>query len=217
MTSPTMRMARIAAVDSLAGSTVAKMATAMTARPPSGLANALLIGALDPLGRRDAIHAYATAGLEALAMEWMPRISRAQSMDVLSSQANIAGYKAVILAANEYGRFMPMLMTAAGTVKAARVLIMGVGVAGLQAIATAKRLGAVIEASDVRPAGGCDPRRAAVSPSHAQITAACASGPRLAHGSDRGEGRAGGQGGGVPERGIAGTETTMGAGRRRRG
>jgi NAD(P) transhydrogenase subunit alpha len=85
-------------------------------------------------------------------MEWLPRITRAQAMDVLSSQANIAGYKAVMLAANEYGRFMPMLMTAAGTVKAARVLVMGAGVAGLQAIATAKRLGAVIEAFDVRPA-----------------------------------------------------------------
>ena len=85
-------------------------------------------------------------------MEWLPRTTRAQAMDVLSSQANIAGYKAVLLAANEYQRFMPMLMTAAGTVKAARVLILGAGVAGLQAIATAKRLGAVIEASDVRPA-----------------------------------------------------------------
>ena len=85
-------------------------------------------------------------------MESLPRISRAQSMDVLSSQANIAGYKAVMLAAAEIGRFFPMLMTAAGTVKAARVLILGAGVAGLQAIATAKRLGAVIEASDVRPA-----------------------------------------------------------------
>jgi NAD(P) transhydrogenase subunit alpha len=85
-------------------------------------------------------------------MEWLPRISRAQSMDVLSSQANIAGYKAVVLAAAEIGRFFPMLMTAAGTVKAARVLVLGAGVAGLQAIATAKRLGAVIEASDVRPA-----------------------------------------------------------------
>jgi NAD(P) transhydrogenase subunit alpha len=85
-------------------------------------------------------------------MELLPRITRAQTMDVLSSQANIAGYKAVIVAAYEYGRFMPMLMTAAGTVKAARVLILGAGVAGLQAIATAKRLGAVIEAFDVRPA-----------------------------------------------------------------
>jgi NAD(P) transhydrogenase subunit alpha len=84
-------------------------------------------------------------------MEALPRISRAQSMDVLSSQANIAGYKAVLMAANTYGKLMPMLMTAAGTVKAARVVIMGVGVAGLQAIATAKRLGAVVEATDVRP------------------------------------------------------------------
>src|SRR5439155_19687400 len=84
--------------------------------------------------------------------EWLPRTTRAQSMDALSSQANIGGYKAVVLAANEYGRFMPMLMTAAGTVKAVRVLVLGAGVAGLQAIATAKRLGAVIEASDVRPA-----------------------------------------------------------------
>jgi NAD(P) transhydrogenase subunit alpha len=93
----------------------------------------------------------AAAGLSAFALEAAPRITRAQSLDVLSSQANIAGYKAVLLAANAYPRFMPMLMTAAGTVKAARVLIMGVGVAGLQAIATAKRMGAVIEASDVRP------------------------------------------------------------------
>jgi NAD(P) transhydrogenase subunit alpha len=98
------------------------------------------------------VQAYAQAGVTAFAMEWLPRTSRAQSMDVLSSQANIAGYKAVVIAANEYGKFMPMLMTAAGTVKAARVLILGAGVAGLQAIATAKRLGAVIEASDVRPA-----------------------------------------------------------------
>ena len=92
-------------------------------------------------------------GVTGFALESLPRISRAQAMDVLSSQANIAGYKAVIIAANEYGKFLPMLMTAAGTVKAARVLVMGVGVAGLQAIATAKRLGAVIEASDVRPVG----------------------------------------------------------------
>ncbi|HZQ63127.1 MAG TPA: Re/Si-specific NAD(P)(+) transhydrogenase subunit alpha [Casimicrobiaceae bacterium] len=111
---------------------------------------ALLIGLLNPYDK-DAIAAYANAGITGFALEWLPRITRAQSMDVLSSQANIAGYKAVIIAAAEYGRFMPMLMTAAGTVKAARVLVMGVGVAGLQAIATAKRLGAVIEASDVRP------------------------------------------------------------------
>jgi NAD(P) transhydrogenase subunit alpha len=94
----------------------------------------------------------AETGVTAFAMESMPRTTRAQSMDVLSSQANIAGYKAVLVAANEYARFMPMLMTAAGTVKAARVLVLGAGVAGLQAIATAKRLGAVVEAFDVRPA-----------------------------------------------------------------
>jgi NAD(P) transhydrogenase subunit alpha len=111
---------------------------------------ALVIGLLDPFDAA-AVASYASAGVTGFALEWLPRISRAQAMDVLSSQSNIAGYKAVILAAAEYGRFMPMLMTAAGTVKAARMLVMGVGVAGLQAIATAKRLGAVIEASDVRP------------------------------------------------------------------
>ncbi len=111
---------------------------------------AVLIGMLNPFDA-DNLQAMAAAGLSAFALEAAPRITRAQSMDVLSSQANIAGYKAVMVAANTYQRFMPMLMTAAGTVKAARVLIMGVGVAGLQAIATAKRLGAVIEASDVRP------------------------------------------------------------------
>jgi H+-translocating NAD(P) transhydrogenase subunit alpha len=98
------------------------------------------------------VESLARTGATGFALESIPRITRAQAMDVLSSQANIAGYKAVILAANEYGRFMPMMMTAAGTVKAARVLILGAGVAGLQAIATAKRLGAVVEASDVRPA-----------------------------------------------------------------
>ena len=107
-----------------------------------------LLNPYDPAG----LESYARQGLTAFAMEWLPRISRAQTMDVLSSQANIAGYKAVILASNEYQRFMPMLMTAAGTVKAARVMVLGAGVAGLQAIATAKRLGAVVEASDVRPA-----------------------------------------------------------------
>jgi H+-translocating NAD(P) transhydrogenase subunit alpha len=112
---------------------------------------AILVGLLNPYDKV-AVESYARAGLTCFAMEWLPRTTRAQSMDVLSSQANIGGYKAVILAATEYGRFMPMLMTAAGTVKAARVLILGAGVAGLQAIATAKRLGAVIEASDVRPA-----------------------------------------------------------------
>ncbi|MFC5480503.1 Re/Si-specific NAD(P)(+) transhydrogenase subunit alpha [Massilia suwonensis] len=110
----------------------------------------VVVGMLNPFDNEN-IAAMAGARLTAFALEAAPRITRAQSMDVLSSQANIAGYKAVMLAANTYQRFMPMLMTAAGTVKAARVLIMGVGVAGLQAIATAKRLGAVIEASDVRP------------------------------------------------------------------
>ncbi|MEY4960440.1 MAG: hypothetical protein RL610_619 [Pseudomonadota bacterium] len=113
--------------------------------------DAVLLGLLVP-HQADGIAALATHGLTAFAMEKLPRISRAQSMDVLSSQANIAGYKAVLMAANIYQKFFPMLMTAAGTVKAARVLILGAGVAGLQAIATAKRLGAVIEASDVRPA-----------------------------------------------------------------
>jgi len=112
---------------------------------------ATVIGLLNPYDG-PGVQRLAQAGVTAFAMEWLPRTTRAQSMDVLSSQANIAGYKAVIVAANEYQRFMPMLMTAAGTVKAARVLILGAGVAGLQAIATAKRLGAVIEASDVRPA-----------------------------------------------------------------
>ncbi|GGB95494.1 Re/Si-specific NAD(P)(+) transhydrogenase subunit alpha [Pseudoduganella buxea] len=111
---------------------------------------AVVIGMLNPFDAENTA-AMAASGLSAFALEAVPRITRAQSMDVLSSQANIAGYKAVMVAANTYQRFMPMLMTAAGTVKAARVLIMGVGVAGLQAIATAKRLGAVIEASDVRP------------------------------------------------------------------
>ncbi len=111
---------------------------------------AVLVGTLNPFDGAG-VAALAATGVSGFALEALPRISRAQSMDVLSSQANIAGYKAVMLAANEYAKFMPMLMTAAGTVKAARVLIMGVGVAGLQAIATAKRLGAVIEATDVRP------------------------------------------------------------------
>jgi NAD(P) transhydrogenase subunit alpha len=109
-----------------------------------------LIGMLNPHDR-SGIDAMTAQGVQPFALEAVPRITRAQSMDVLSSQANIAGYKAVMVGASTYQRFMPMLMTAAGTVKAARVLVMGVGVAGLQAIATAKRLGAVIEASDVRP------------------------------------------------------------------
>jgi len=109
-----------------------------------------LVGMLNPFDA-DGLQRIASAGLTSFALEAAPRTTRAQSMDVLSSQANIAGYKAVMMAADKYQRFFPMLMTAAGTVKAARVVILGVGVAGLQAIATAKRLGAVIEASDVRP------------------------------------------------------------------
>ncbi len=109
-----------------------------------------LVGMLNPFDA-EGLQAIAAAGLTGFALEAAPRTTRAQSMDVLSSQANIAGYKAVMMAADKYQRFFPMLMTAAGTVKAARVVILGVGVAGLQAIATAKRLGAVIEASDVRP------------------------------------------------------------------
>ena len=118
----------------------------------SAKAGTLLVGALDPIRRGDAVQAYASAGLEALAMEWMPRITRAQSMDILSSQSNLAGYKAVIDGAAIYGRAFPMMMTAAGTVSAARVFVMGVGVAGLQAIATARRLGAQVSATDVRSA-----------------------------------------------------------------
>ena len=125
---------------------------------PAGLGGiapgAWLVAALDPLGAygRARAEGYAALGLEALAMEWMPRITRAQSMDILSSQSNLAGYKAVLDAASEYGRALPMMMTAAGTIPAARVFVMGVGVAGLQAIATARRLGAQVSATDVRSA-----------------------------------------------------------------
>lgn len=113
---------------------------------------AWLVAGLNPFADRARIAGYAALGLESLAMEWMPRITRAQSMDILSSQANLAGYKAVLDAASEYGRAFPMMMTAAGTVSAARVFVMGVGVAGLQAIATARRLGAQVSATDVRSA-----------------------------------------------------------------
>src|SRR5690349_1823657 len=113
---------------------------------------ALVIAIMDPYGQDAALKGLADARVTAFAMELMPRITRAQSMDVLSSQANLAGYRAVIDASAEYGRAFPMMMTAAGTVPAARVFIMGVGVAGLQAIATARRLGAVVTATDVRPA-----------------------------------------------------------------
>ncbi|MCF8707989.1 Re/Si-specific NAD(P)(+) transhydrogenase subunit alpha [Rhizorhapis sp. SPR117] len=113
---------------------------------------ALLVAGLNPFGERAQVDSYAAVGLEALAMEFMPRITRAQSMDILSSQSNLSGYKAVLDAAAEYGRAFPMMMTAAGTVSAARAFIMGVGVAGLQAIATARRLGAQVSATDVRSA-----------------------------------------------------------------
>lgn len=113
---------------------------------------AWLAAALNPFGERARVDVYAKLGIEALAMEFMPRITRAQSMDILSSQSNLAGYKAVLDAAAEYGRAFPMMMTAAGTVSAARVFVMGVGVAGLQAIATARRLGAQVSATDVRSA-----------------------------------------------------------------
>lgn len=121
---------------------------------PEGLAkvqsDALLLGLLDPYGDKAAIEAYAKAGIRAVALEFVPRISCAQAMDALSSQANLAGYRAVLEAAHYYRRAFPMLMTAAGTIAPARVLIMGAGVAGLQAIATARRLGAVVSATDVR-------------------------------------------------------------------
>src|SRR4051795_8743453 len=123
---------------------------------PSELAGykkgALVIAIMDPYGNEPALKAMADAGVTAFAMELMPRITRAQVMDVLSSQANLAGYRAVIDASAEFGRAFPMMMTAAGTVPATRVFVMGVGVAGLQAIATARRLGAVVTATDVRPA-----------------------------------------------------------------
>jgi len=139
--------------DVLAG---ADIILAVQGPAPATLAGAApgawLVAALDPFREAAHIEAYAAAGLEALAMDFMPRITRAQSMDVLSSQSNLAGYKAVLDAAAEFGRALPMMMTAAGTITAARAFIMGVGVAGLQAIATAKRLGAQVSATDVRSA-----------------------------------------------------------------
>jgi NAD(P) transhydrogenase subunit alpha len=139
------------ATDALGAEIVLKVRAPEAAELNQIQSGSVLLGMLDPFDN-DNIAAMAAQGVTAFSLEAAPRTTRAQSMDVLSSQANIAGYKAVMVAANEYQRFMPMLMTAAGTVKAARVLILGAGVAGLQAIATAKRLGAVIEASDVRPA-----------------------------------------------------------------
>ncbi len=112
---------------------------------------AWIVAGLDPFGQRKRVDAYAKLGVEALAMEFMPRITRAQSMDILSSQSNLSGYKAVIEAASTYGKAFPMMMTAAGRIDAARCFVMGVGVAGLQAIATARRMGAQVSATDVRP------------------------------------------------------------------
>ena len=141
------REAALAGADAILGVQGPDPAALQGAKP-----GALVAAMLDPFRQRERIDAYAAAGLEALAMELMPRITRAQSMDVLSSQANLAGYKAVLDSAYEYGRAFPMMMTAAGTIPAARVFVMGVGVAGLQAIATARRLGAIVSATDVRAA-----------------------------------------------------------------
>jgi len=138
------------AAGALGADLVLKVRSPQASELPLMKAGATLVGMLNPFDAAG-LQTLASAGLTSFALEAAPRTTRAQSMDVLSSQANIAGYKAVMLAANAYPKFFPMLMTAAGTVKAARVVILGVGVAGLQAIATAKRLGAVIEASDVRP------------------------------------------------------------------
>jgi NAD(P) transhydrogenase subunit alpha len=131
---------------------VLKVRRPRTAELASYKKGALVIAMMDPFGSGAALQAMADAGVTAFAMELLPRITRAQTMDVLSSQANLAGYRAVIDAAAEFGRAFPMMMTAAGTVPAARVFVMGAGVAGLQAIATARRLGAIVTATDVRPA-----------------------------------------------------------------
>ncbi|MCW2282471.1 NAD(P) transhydrogenase subunit alpha [Rhodoblastus acidophilus] len=141
-----------------AQATVAKADVVLCVRRPEPQAlsgvnpDAVVLAVMDPYGQERLIKALAGVGVRAFAMELMPRITRAQSMDVLSSQANLAGYRAVIEGADEFHRVLPMMMTAAGTVPAAKVFVMGVGVAGLQAIATAKRLGAVVTATDVRPA-----------------------------------------------------------------
>ena len=139
--------------EALAGADIVLGVQAPEAASLAGVAPGAWVAAtFNPFGERGRVDGYAAAGLEALAMEFMPRITRAQSMDVLSSQSNLAGYKAVLDAAAEYGRALPMMMTAAGTVAAAKAFVMGVGVAGLQAIATARRLGAQVSATDVRSA-----------------------------------------------------------------
>ena len=146
--------AEVGAVEQvLAGADVVLAVQAPEPALLAGVASGAWVAAIfEPFGQRERVNAYAAAGVEALAMEFMPRITRAQSMDVLSSQSNLAGYKAVIAAADVYGRAFPMMMTAAGTISAAKVFVMGVGVAGLQAIATARRLGAQVSATDVRAA-----------------------------------------------------------------
>ena len=145
--------ARLVSVEEALGADVVLKVRRPNAREIASLKpDALVVGTLDPYGHRDAIEAMAKAGVASFAMELLPRITRAQVMDVLSSQANLAGYRAVIDASAEYGRAAPMMMTPAGTIPAARLFVMGVGVAGLQAIATGRRLGAVVTATDVRPA-----------------------------------------------------------------
>ncbi|CAB3667803.1 NAD(P)(+) transhydrogenase (Re/Si-specific) subunit alpha [Achromobacter marplatensis] len=139
------------AQDALGAELVMKVRAPSAAELPHMKPGTVVIGMLDPFDA-EGLEQMAGAGLVGFALEAAPRITRAQSLDVLSSQANLAGYKAVLLAAHHYGRLIPMMMTAAGTLKAARAVVLGTGVAGLQAIATAKRLGAVVEASDVRPA-----------------------------------------------------------------
>ncbi|MGE8678502.1 MAG: Re/Si-specific NAD(P)(+) transhydrogenase subunit alpha, partial [Achromobacter marplatensis] len=139
------------AQDALGAELVMKVRAPSAAELPHMKPGTVVVGMLDPF-HAEGLEQMAGAGLVGFALEAAPRITRAQSLDVLSSQANLAGYKAVLLAAHHYGRLIPMMMTAAGTLKAARAVVLGTGVAGLQAIATAKRLGAVVEASDVRPA-----------------------------------------------------------------
>jgi H+-translocating NAD(P) transhydrogenase subunit alpha len=141
-----------AASDSKGADIVLKVRRPTSAELKAYKKGAAVIAIMDPYGRDDDVKAMANAGISAFSMEFMPRITRAQSMDVLSSQANLAGYQAVVDAAYEYDRALPMMMTAAGTVAAAKVFIMGAGVAGLQAIATARRMGAIVTATDVRPA-----------------------------------------------------------------
>ncbi len=148
----------VAAGASLAGDAATNADIVLQVRRPNAAElvplkkGAIVIAIMDPYGHEEALRAMADAGITAFAMELLPRITRAQGMDVLSSQANLAGYRAVVDAAAEFGRALPMMMTAAGTVPAAKVFIMGAGVAGLQAIATARRLGAIVTATDVRPA-----------------------------------------------------------------